>query len=113
MFLKYLSGIWTALAPAMGNHLWHSTLFAITAGLLTLALRKNRARARYWLWLAASVKFLVPFSLLVVVGSRLPAPAIKVARAATKKEPLFDASVLKYPEKHTGAKDSESADVET
>jgi uncharacterized protein (TIGR03435 family) len=55
----------------MGNHLWQSTLFAITAGLLTLALRKNRARARYWLWLAASLKFLVPFSLLVVMGSRL------------------------------------------
>jgi bla regulator protein blaR1 len=72
MFLKYLSGVWTALAPAMGNHLWQSTLFAITAGLLTLALRKNRARARYWLWLAASVKFLVPFSLLVIMGSRLP-----------------------------------------
>ena len=72
MVLKYLSGIWTALAPAMGNHLWQSTLFAITAGLLTLALRKNRARARYWLWLAASLKFLVPFSLLVVMGSRLP-----------------------------------------
>jgi len=72
MVLKFLSGIWTALAPAMGNHLWQSTLFAITAGLLTLALRKNRARARYWLWLAASLKFLVPFSLLVVMGSRLP-----------------------------------------
>jgi bla regulator protein blaR1 len=72
MILKYFSDIWTAIAPAMGNHLWQSTLFAITAGLLTLALRKNRARARYWLWLAASVKFLVPFSLLVVMGSHLP-----------------------------------------
>lgn len=72
MFLKYLSGMWAVLAPAMGNHLWQSTLFAITAGLLTLALRKNRAHTRYWLWLAASLKFLVPFSLLVVMGSRLP-----------------------------------------
>lgn len=71
MFLKYLSGIWTAFAPAMGSHLWQSTLFAITAGLLTLALRKNRAQARYWLWLVASVKFLVPFSLLVALGSYL------------------------------------------
>src|SRR6267143_2485422 len=72
MFLKYLFGIWIALAPTMGNHLWQSTLFAFTAGLLTLALRKNRAQARYWLWLAASAKFLVPFSLLVVMGSHLP-----------------------------------------
>jgi uncharacterized protein (TIGR03435 family) len=55
----------------MGNHLWQSTLFALAAGLLTLALRGNQARARYWLWLAASVKFLVPFSLLVEMGNRL------------------------------------------
>jgi bla regulator protein blaR1 len=29
---------------------------------------------RYWLWLAASAKFLVPFSLLTALGSRLPGP---------------------------------------
>ncbi len=55
----------------MGNHLWQSTLFAGTAGLLALTLRKNQARARYWVWLAASVKFLIPFSLLVEIGKRL------------------------------------------
>ena len=54
----------------LANHLWQSTLFAAVAGLLTLSLRKNRAQTRYWLWLAASVKFLVPFSLLVDVGGR-------------------------------------------
>ena len=53
----------------LANHLWQSTLFAALAGLLALSLRKNRAQTRYWLWLAASVKFLVPFSLLVDVGS--------------------------------------------
>src|SRR6266480_1681712 len=71
MILKYLSAMWMAIAPALGNHLWQSTLFAITAGILTLILRKNHARARYWLWLAASVKFLIPFSLLVDLGSHL------------------------------------------
>src|SRR5580704_5668075 len=54
----------------LANHLWQSTLFAAGAGLLTLALRKNRAQTRYWLWVAASVKFLIPFSLLVDVGGR-------------------------------------------
>jgi bla regulator protein blaR1 len=68
---KYLSEMWTAVAPAVGNHLWQSTLFAVVAGLLTLVLRKNQARARYWLWLAASLKFLVPFSSLVGVGGWL------------------------------------------
>ena len=58
------------------NHLWQSTLFAIAAGLLTLAFRNNRASVRYWLWFAASVKFLIPFSSLIQLGSRLQwAPA--------------------------------------
>lgn len=53
------------------NHLWQSTLFAGAAGLLTVVMRKNPARTRYWIWLAASVKFLVPFFLLVSAGSRV------------------------------------------
>ncbi|HEY2383610.1 MAG TPA: M56 family metallopeptidase [Terriglobia bacterium] len=57
------------LSP-LANHLWQSSLFAGVAGLLTLALRKNRASVRYWLWLAASVKFLIPFSLLVSIGGQ-------------------------------------------
>jgi bla regulator protein blaR1 len=70
MIAKYLSEMWAAVVPAMGNHLWQSTLFAVVAGLLTLMLRKNHARARYALWLAASLKFLIPFSLLVGIGGR-------------------------------------------
>jgi len=46
---------------SLANHLWQSTVFAAVAGLLALALRNNRAQVRYWLWLAASVKFLIPF----------------------------------------------------
>src|SRR5207253_1695405 len=72
MIPEYLPATWTAFAAALGDHLWQSTLFAVVAGLLTLILRNNHARARYWLWLAASMKFLVPFSLLVAIGSHLP-----------------------------------------
>jgi bla regulator protein BlaR1 len=72
VILKYLSELWLPMTPAAGNHLWQSTLFAAVVGLLTLILRKNHARARYWLWLAASAKFLIPFSLLVGIGSHLP-----------------------------------------
>ena len=71
MIPRYLSAMWPAIAPALGNHLWQSTIFAVIAGLLTLLLRKNQARTRYWLWLAASGKFLIPFSLLVSLGSHL------------------------------------------
>jgi len=66
-----LSAIWRDIAPALGNHLWQSTLIAVAAGTLTLVLRKQHARVRYGLWLAASVKFLIPFSLLVNLGSHL------------------------------------------
>lgn len=75
---EYFSSLWAAITPGVANHLWHSTLFAIAAGLLTLFLRKHHARARHWLWLAASLKFLLPFSLLVSIGSWLsPEPAAK------------------------------------
>jgi uncharacterized protein (TIGR03435 family) len=68
---NFLSKIWDVVAAALGNHLWQSTLFALAAGLLTFTLRKNQARARYWLWLAASLKFLIPFSWLMSVGNHL------------------------------------------
>ena len=71
MILKILLQMWPALAPALADHLWQSTLFVIAAGLFTLFLRKNPARARYRLWLAASLKFLVPFSLFVGIGKHL------------------------------------------
>ena len=65
------------------NHLWQSTLFAVAAGLLAIAFRKNRAQIRYWLWLSASLKFLVPFSLLMSLGSHLEwAPTAKIATQA-------------------------------
>src|SRR5579872_2410557 len=62
------------LGPALANHLWQSTVFAAVAGLLTLALRQNQARARYSLWMAASLKFMVPFALLVAAGSHFARP---------------------------------------
>jgi beta-lactamase regulating signal transducer with metallopeptidase domain len=52
-------------------HLWQSTWFAVGVALLTLAFRGNRARVRYWLWLCASMKFLIPFAPLVSVGGLL------------------------------------------
>jgi len=52
------------LSP-LANHLWLSTLCAAVAWLLAMALRRNRAAVRYWIWLAASAKFLIPFALLV------------------------------------------------
>src|SRR6185312_10708657 len=53
------------------THLWQSTFFAIAAGLLTLVFRRNRANVRFGLWLAASLKFFVPFALLMHLGSHI------------------------------------------
>ena len=61
-------------ASAIADHLWQSTVFALAIWLLTLFLRTNQARIRHALWLAASFKFLLPFSLLITLGSLLPQP---------------------------------------
>jgi bla regulator protein BlaR1 len=55
---------------ALYNHLWQSTLFAIAAAGVAFLLRNQRANVRYWIWLAASLKFLVPFSVLMLAGAR-------------------------------------------
>jgi uncharacterized protein (TIGR03435 family) len=56
---------------ALVNHLWQSTGVFIAAWLLALGLRRNAARTRYWMWMTASVKFLVPFSLFIWVGEAM------------------------------------------
>ncbi len=61
------------------DHLLESTLFALLMGQLTLFFANNRAAVRYGLWLAASVKFAIPFSAIAAVGSSLrweTAPAV-------------------------------------
>lgn len=55
---------------AIADHLWQSTWFAIGAWLLTLLVRRD-ARLTFWVWFCASVKFLIPFSLLTLLGRQL------------------------------------------
>jgi uncharacterized protein (TIGR03435 family) len=77
----------TELYP-LANHLWQSTLFAVGVWLLTLVLRKNRAAVRYWLWLMSSVKFLIPFSLLVDLGNQIPWRSAPVAASPQVAAPI-------------------------
>src|ERR1700727_1877902 len=56
------------------NHLWQSTAFVAAVALACAALGGNSPRVRYWLWLAASMKFLIPFSLLVSTGAKVQLP---------------------------------------
>src|SRR5688500_19609346 len=88
------------MTAALFNHLWQSTLFAAAVALLALAFRRNRARLRYGLWLAASVKFLVPFAALAAVGSlvqwqQAPAPIRSVVASPAARD--FNAPFLEMP----------------
>ncbi len=70
------------------NHLWQSTLLVLLALLLTWVLKRNQARTRYWIWMVASAKLLVPFSLFVAIGEWL-----RPAAAPLTQSPAF-ASVI-------------------
>jgi len=82
MILRALLALWTSGARPMGDHLWQSTLFLAVAAILALALRKNQARVRYWVWLTASLKFLIPFALLIALGSHLAKPRVSTTSQA-------------------------------
>lgn len=65
-FPELLRPAWSA---PLFNHLWQSTLVLAGAWLLTVFLRRNAARIRFAIWTLASLKFLVPFSLLAWIGA--------------------------------------------
>jgi beta-lactamase regulating signal transducer with metallopeptidase domain len=60
------------VSEAVLDHLWQSTLFAGAAALLMRAFRSNAASIRFKILLAASLKFLLPFSCLILLGEHLP-----------------------------------------
>jgi uncharacterized protein (TIGR03435 family) len=79
------------------NHLLQSTLFAAAVAVANTTLRRNSPRLRYWLWLAASIKFLIPFSLLVSTGARVQFPpdmpslhAVTVQQMSTYFAPISE-----------------------
>ena len=85
-----------SLAPYIWGHLWQSTLFAVAAGLMTAAFRGNRAQVRYWLWLSASLKFLVPFALLFDLGGYLEAWMPAARHVASEVAPVVSWTVEEF-----------------
>jgi beta-lactamase regulating signal transducer with metallopeptidase domain len=76
----------------MIDHLWQSTLFAALIALVVPLFRKQSAALRFWLWFAASAKFLFPLSLLVWLGGFLPvlpAPAPLLAAKSVVIAPVL------------------------
>ena len=99
--------------PHLTNHLWQSTVVAAFAWLLALMLSKNPARTRYWVWMVASAKFLLPFSLLIAAGewlrSLIAAPIVVNSALANVTEKItqpvpqtrfFDATSSPNPAHH-------------
>ena len=86
-----------ALTATLCNHLWQSTVMTVIVWLLALSLRKNYARTRYRLWMVASVKFLVPFSLFINAGEWLrSAVAVPLQRPAV--ESVMEQVALPFPQ---------------
>ncbi|HEU0120168.1 MAG TPA: M56 family metallopeptidase [Bryobacteraceae bacterium] len=82
----------------IANHLWQSTLFAILVAALTRLLRSSQAQARHWLWTAASLKFLLPFSLLASLGGALAwHPSASVTQVRPVAAAVSQASELLIP----------------
>jgi beta-lactamase regulating signal transducer with metallopeptidase domain len=80
------------MSETLLDHLWQSTLFASAAALLTLAFRGNGASIRFKIWLAASLKFLVPFPLLVLAGEHLHWSTLAVG--ATPQWTVFASRIM-------------------
>jgi beta-lactamase regulating signal transducer with metallopeptidase domain len=78
------------MTEALINHLWQSTLFGFAAAMLTLAFRNDGANTRFHIWLAASVKFLIPFPLCVYVGKHLRWETAPIVHATPELSLVID-----------------------
>lgn len=90
------------------DHLWQSTAFLACAAALTLMLRHNGAHTRYWLWFAASMKFLISAGPMVALGAALIPPlahspvAPQIATLSTQLAQPFSgtAPLISMPSAH-------------
>jgi bla regulator protein blaR1 len=81
-------------------HLWQSTMVVAAAAILAVLLKRRAATVRHLLWTVASVKFLVPFSVLALLGSALgrtivplPYRPLAAARWLDQSRPFFTLDV--------------------
>lgn len=86
------------------DHIWQSTLFVAGAGFIALLLKANSAKVRYRLWVLASLKFLVPLTLLTQAGHALspsrqvlPAPPPLVIGLSGAIQPFSDGISYSVP----------------
>ena len=76
------------MIATVANHLWQCTLFAVAAAVVALLLRSYQAKVRFWVWFSASVKFMVPFSILMNFGAHTAfVPAMRAAAGVAWASP--------------------------
>ena len=87
---------WRRKMDAAASHIWQSSVVALVAAALALMLRNNRASVRYWIWFAASMKFLVPFAALSTLASAIlwPTSLMPDIETASAAGVLFSVSAL-------------------
>ena len=85
------------MTPAILDHLWQSTVLALALGLLTLAFRRSSAAVRHGLWVAASIKFLIPFAALAALGG-LIAPAIHLPEPPAPEAAFIERAAQPFSE---------------
>ncbi len=89
------STLWQEAWPAeIVDHLWQSTLVVFVAWMLVSTLKRYQARTRYWVWMAASLKFLFPFAMLTAMGRWLRPAGVSpmedsITHAVTRVEHPF------------------------
>lgn len=101
------------MISAIANHLWQSSLFACAVGCASFFLRNNRAAVRYALWLLASIKFLVPFSILIAAGSQIEwhgARSVEPPQLQTFQQVRLPLAVLTSPARSSQRSSSGSLD---
>jgi uncharacterized protein (TIGR03435 family) len=96
------------------NHLWQSTLVAGAAWVLCrVVLASNHPRLRFAVWLTASLKFLVPFALLVEAGRAIGPRAVLAKPVSAPPDALSSSveTVLAVAPFRTASTDSAGIDV--
>ena len=85
------------MAAFLLTHLWQSTLVLIGAWALAWVCRNNGAAVRYWIWFVASMKFLVPLTVLQqlgdLLGRSLPEPLLVDVALIESANAMFAPSV--------------------
>ncbi len=71
------------------NHLWQATIFFLITLMASLLVRRGPARARYLLWLVASLKFAVPSAVIIFMLGAVGVDVQSIFSSSYHSAPTF------------------------